>query len=356
MAKQWTSEQLANARIIAQVGQQLGASPRDILIGIMTAWQESNLRNLAYGDRDSVGLFQQRSAWAPLNTRMNARESAKMFFTGGQQGQRGLFAFKDRDRMSLTQAAQKVQVSAFPDAYAKWEGRSREMLKLLGTDLGPETGAPPPVAGDPQQSLPGLLGPPVEVPAGPAGLEAPGVPEGGPVGLGSFSALGLESADKQPDYSGTDVGGAGDVMEFLPPSGTGGFDEQFPKTGVVGGQRQRVADFAKTLLGIPYVWGGTNPDVGLDCSGFTQLVYKQLGIQLPRISAAQAQYGKRVDIGSLQIGDMVAWDNSSRNNGADHIAIYLGNGQIIEAPRPGLGIRIRSLGDDEGAWGVALNI
>jgi hypothetical protein len=333
------------------VGQELGASSRDILIGLMTAWQESQLRNLTYGDRDSVGLFQQRDAWAPLSTRMNPREAAKMFFLGGQQGQRGLFAFKNRDSMSLTQAAQKVQVSAFPNAYAKWESRSREMLKALGADpgVGMET---PAQTGDPQQALPGLLGTPVQVHTDALGVDAaapPGVDDG-PAGLGAMSAMGIESADEQPDMG--DGGGMG--MEFLPASGEGGFDEHFPKSGVVGGQRQRVADFAKTLLGTPYVWGGTSPD-GLDCSGFTQLVYKQLGINLPRVSAAQARYGKRVDIGGLQVGDMVAWDNSSRNNGADHIAIYLGDGQIIEAPRPGLGVRIRSLGKNEGAWGVSLN-
>src|SRR5258705_7643560 len=106
MAK-WTSEQLANARIIQSVGRSVGASDRDILIGIMAAWQESNLRNLSYGDRDSVGLFQQRNAWAPLSTRMNPTESAKMFFLGGQQGQRGLLSVKDRNSYGLSQARQK---------------------------------------------------------------------------------------------------------------------------------------------------------------------------------------------------------------------------------------------------------
>lgn len=335
-----------------QVGQSLGASPRDILIGIMAAWQESNLRNLAYGDRDSVGVFQQRNGWAPLSARMNVRESAKMFFTGGQQGQRGLLDFKNRDQLSLAQAAQKVQVSAFPDAYSKWEQTSRDMLGKLGADPNVPMDTPSQTA-DPEQALPGLLGTPVQVPTEALGVDSatPFQADDGPVGLGSFSAMGLESGDEQPKgpgYAGMDA------MQFLEQSGEGGFDEIFPKTGTVGGQRQRVVDIAKSFLGTPYVWGGTTTD-GVDCSGFTQLVYKQLGINLPRISAAQANYGKRTDIGALQVGDMVAWDNSSRNNGADHIAIYIGNGQIIEAPRPGLGVRIRSLGNDEGAWGVSLN-
>jgi cell wall-associated NlpC family hydrolase len=92
----------------------------------------------------------------------------------------------------------------------------------------------------------------------------------------------------------------------------------------------------------------------VDCSGFVQQVYKQFGIDLPRVSFQQAAAGKRIDLGKARAGDLVAWDNSSRNNGADHIAIYLGNGKIIEAPRPGIGVRIRKLGSDEGAWGVRI--
>lgn len=350
MAGQWTSEQLANARIIQQVGRSVGASDRDILIGIMAAWQESNLRNLSYGDRDSVGLFQQRTAWAPLSARMNPRESAKMFFLGGQQGQRGLLAFKDRDTWGLAQAAQKVQVSAYPDAYAKWEQRSKAMLAELGTASPETTGAV--TVQDPSTALPGTLGTPTEVPPTALGISAAGLPgdNSGPVGLGAMGAPGIESADMQPNLPSPDMG-----FDFLPPTGPGGFDETFPKSGVVGGTRQRVADFARTLLGTPYVWGGTNPDTGLDCSGFVQLALKQVGVNLPRISAAQARSGQRTDIGKLQVGDLVAWDNSSRNNGADHIAIYLGNGQIIEEPRPGLGVRIRTLDDSEGAWGVSLS-
>lgn len=351
MAK-WSSEQLANARIIQQVGQSLGASPRDILIAVMAAWQESNLRNLSYGDRDSVGLFQQRSGWAPLNVRMDPRQAATMFFTGGQQGQRGLLDFKNRDQYSLTQAAQKVQVSAFPDAYAKWEQTSRDMLAELGVSTGVQdpTGAAKPVG--PSETLPGLLGAPTQVNPTALGIDSAALEpdNSGPLGLGSMTALGVESADQQPDYGSTNIADL-----FLPQTGEGGFDQVFPKSGVVGGTRQRVVDFAKTLLGTPYVWGGTDPSKGLDCSGFVQLALKQVGVQLPRVSAQQAAYGQRTAIGSLQPGDLVAWDNSSRNNGADHIAIYIGNGQIIEEPRPGLAVRIRPLDSDEGAYGVSLS-
>ncbi len=98
---------------------------------------------------------------------------------------------------------------------------------------------------------------------------------------------------------------------------------------------------AKKYLGLPYVWGGTDPKVGLDCSGLVQLVYKNLGYDLPRVSADQARSGRPVaSMAEAQPGDLIAWDNSSRNNGVDHIAIYIGNGKMIEAPRTGLDVRI----------------
>lgn len=153
-----------------------------------------------------------------------------------------------------------------------------------------------------------------------------------------------------------------DEMAFLPSSTgeaggvAGSFEDLFPKGPIQGGARQRIADIAKTAIGIPYTWGGTDLKSGVDCSGFVQQVYAQMGIKLPRVSAAQARAGRRVGLGELQVGDLVGWDNSSRNSGADHIAIYIGNGQIIEAPRPGLSVRVRSLGKDEGdAWGVRLD-
>ena len=93
---------------------------------------------------------------------------------------------------------------------------------------------------------------------------------------------------------------------------------------------------AKEMEGLPYVWGGTDPEKGVDCSGLVQSTYAAFGIELPRLSADQARAGRPVaSMNDVRPGDLIAWDNSSRNNGADHIAIYIGNGQMIEAPRPG---------------------
>ena len=116
---------------------------------------------------------------------------------------------------------------------------------------------------------------------------------------------------------------------------------------------RKIVEAAEHYLGIPYKWGGSGPG-GVDCSGLVQLAYKAAGISIPRISFQQADAGTRVSQKALRPGDLVAWDNSSRNDGADHIAIYIGNGQIIEAPHPGAKVRIRRLGADEGAFFVRM--
>jgi TP901 family phage tail tape measure protein len=118
-----SEEQLLNANTIASVGSSMGASTRDIIISLMTAMQESGLRNLNYGDRDSVGLFQQRTSqgWGTIEQIMNPTYAATKFFEG-------LLNIPNRNAMSLTQAAQAVQRSAFPDAYAQWQSMAEAVV------------------------------------------------------------------------------------------------------------------------------------------------------------------------------------------------------------------------------------
>ena len=113
------------------------------------------------------------------------------------------------------------------------------------------------------------------------------------------------------------------------------------------GSADAVIATARQYVGMPYVWGGSSPaDGGMDCSGLVQYAYGQHGIDLPRVSADQARAGSPVaSMAEARPGDLVAWDNSGRNVGADHIAIYLGDGMILEAPRTGLDIRVISIED-----------
>lgn len=98
---------------------------------------------------------------------------------------------------------------------------------------------------------------------------------------------------------------------------------------------------AKKYLGVPYVWGGTDPKKGLDCSGLVQLVYKNLGINLPRVAGQQAAAGRPVDgMANARPGDLLVF-----NSPVSHIAIYIGGGKMIEAPRPGLAVRVSDVYD-----------
>lgn len=108
-----------------------------------------------------------------------------------------------------------------------------------------------------------------------------------------------------------------------------------------GATGDQVVAEARKMLGLPYVWGGTDPQRGVDCSGLVQTAYGELGIDLPRVSADQARAGTPVaSLADARPGDLLAWDNSSRNQGADHVAIYMGGGRMIEAARPGTLVRI----------------
>lgn len=130
-------EMRGNAAVIVQVGQELGVPDYGIVIALATAMQESTLRNLDWGDRDSVGLFQQRpsAGWGSAEQLTTPDYAARLFFGGHNNpnaGQtRGLLDISGWESMSLAQAAQAVQISAFPDAYATWEASAYAWLQEL---------------------------------------------------------------------------------------------------------------------------------------------------------------------------------------------------------------------------------
>ena len=158
------SEQLGNANAIAAAGQARGASQQAINTALMTSMQESQLRNLNYGDRDSLGLFQQRPSqgWGSPAQIQDPTYSSNKFYDG-------LDAVPGWQQMAPTQAAQAVQRSAYPNAYAKWQ----PMAEAL-TAGGAGTGAVPPPP--PGQAPPG--GTPDGQPP-PAGGQQPGGTTGG---------------------------------------------------------------------------------------------------------------------------------------------------------------------------------
>jgi LysM repeat protein len=129
-----TAEMSSNAKTIIAVGRSIGATDRALVVALATAMQESGLKNIPYGDRDSVGLFQQRPSkgWGSVKQILNATYATKAFFLGVGDDTPGLFDIRGWESMTVTRAAQSVQVSAFPNAYAQWETSARYWLDELG--------------------------------------------------------------------------------------------------------------------------------------------------------------------------------------------------------------------------------
>lgn len=101
--------------------------------------------------------------------------------------------------------------------------------------------------------------------------------------------------------------------------------------------RVSLVQYATQFVGNPYVWGGTSLTRGADCSGFTLSVFRNYGISLPHSSVAQANCGARISASEAQPGDLFFYGNGSRIN---HVAIYIGNGQVVHASSPKSGIKI----------------
>lgn len=104
--------------------------------------------------------------------------------------------------------------------------------------------------------------------------------------------------------------------------------------------RVELCQYAKEFLGNPYVWGGTSLTNGADCSGYVLSIYKKYGVSLPHSSRAQANCGTTIKLSEAQPGDLVFYGKGKTIN---HVAIYIGNGQVIHASSPKTGIRISNV-------------
>lgn len=104
--------------------------------------------------------------------------------------------------------------------------------------------------------------------------------------------------------------------------------------------RVDLCQYAKEFLGNPYVWGGTSLTKGADCSGYVLSIFKKYGISLPHSSVAQAGSGTTIQVSEAQPGDLIFYGNGRSIN---HVAIYIGGGQVIHASNPKTGIRISNV-------------
>ena len=113
------------------------------------------------------------------------------------------------------------------------------------------------------------------------------------------------------------------------------------------GFAQKLLGKAMQLIGVKYRFGGTNPETGLDCSGYVQYVYKSsVGVNLPRTAAEQARIGERVATSEVRPGDMVFFNTRGFNN--SHVGSYVGNGMFVHAPNSRSRVRFDSL--ESGYW------
>ncbi|MFD3721981.1 NlpC/P60 family protein [Streptomyces sp. NPDC058674] len=112
-----------------------------------------------------------------------------------------------------------------------------------------------------------------------------------------------------------------------------------------GSRAARAVAFAYGAIGKPYVWGATGPGA-FDCSGLTQAAWRSAGVSLPRTTYTQINTGQRVSRGQLAPGDLVFF-----YSGITHVGLYIGNGQMIHAPRPGSTVRVAPL--DSMPWAGA---
>ncbi|MFF4980910.1 C40 family peptidase [Streptomyces sp. NPDC001046] len=295
------AEQIPNAKTIQATGVAMNIPARGQIVALATALQESGLRNLTYGDRDSLGLFQQRPSqgWGTANEILDPVHASTKFYEA-------LEKVSGWQSLSITQAAQAVQRSGFPEAYAKWEP--------LATAL--------------QQAIEPLLS------------KADGTsPSPSPSGSDSTASAASSTA------GGCTAGGDGTDFGTIPP-GTVPTGYKIPADAPP--KVQTAIRWALGQLGTPYQWGGSctdshgsDPMGRCDCSSLMQQAYRAAGVTLTRTTYTQVKEGKPVSVDALRPGDLVFTEGTAKV--PEHVGMVVGQGLIVHAPRTGDVVRLTTL-------------
>ncbi|MBB0246772.1 hypothetical protein FNQ90_22290 [Streptomyces alkaliphilus] len=287
-------EQIPHARTIVATGIGLQVPRRGQIVALATAVQESRLRNLDHGDRDSLGLFQQRPSqgWGTPEQIRDPVHASERFY-------RALLDVPGWEHMSVTRAAQAVQRSAYPDEYAQWEPLATALQQVIA-----------------------------------AGFPAT-APDSSEEDVGGGGAL--------PGCDPVDDSGFGVIPEGAVPEGY-----RIPATA---DPRARTAiTWAMHQLGTMYQWGGSctaphgpDPMGRCDCSSLVQQSYAKAGVELTRTTYTQVNEGRAVSPSAMEPGDLIF--NRGTAARPEHVGMYLGEGLVIEAPRTGRPVRITPLAD-----------
>ncbi|WP_226358766.1 C40 family peptidase [Pseudonocardia sp. ICBG601] len=291
----WTGEQTENAATIVARIVERQLPRRAAVIAISTAIVESQLRNIAHGDRDSLGLYQQRPSqgWGPPARVLNPVAATDSFLDR-------LLELPGWATMPPGTAAQAVQRSAFPDRYAPQEAPAAALVEQL------------------------WVGPDHPVPAPDTAAQG-----GANVQLAS-------SVYACPDSGGAGLrpGGAGVVdATTLPPGFTAPTDPV----------ARAAVTYALAQLGKPYVWGGTGPD-GFDCSGLMLASWASAGVALPAGTVSQKHAGTPVRIADIAPGDLVFIPGSlGTSENPRHNGMYVGHGLIVNAYDTNRGVVLQPL-------------
>ncbi|MFE3907538.1 C40 family peptidase [Streptomyces sp. NPDC059153] len=291
------AEQVPNAQTIVASGISLDIPKKGQVIALATAMQESRLRNLNYGDRDSLGLFQQRPSqgWGSAQQIHDPVYASEQFY-------KALLKVDGWQQMTVTQAAQAVQKSGWPDAYAKWESLATALQAAIA------------------KTFPG------------AGADKDAQDQSKPSATGSTGCA--------PDKDGSSFGR---IPEGSVPKGY-----EIPKDAAP--KARKAIEWAMHQLGTLYQWGGSCTDShGLDpmgrcdCSSLMQQAYAHADVTLTRTTYTQVNDGKAVSPRQLQPGDLIFSRGTA--NRPEHVGMYMGEGLVIEAPRTSKPVRITPIKD-----------
>ncbi|MFG3026488.1 C40 family peptidase [Streptomyces sp. NPDC048254] len=293
------AEQIPNAATIVATGLSLDVPTKGQIIALATAMQESRLRNLNYGDRDSLGLFQQR----PSQGWGSAQQIRDPVYASAQFYQH-LLKVDGWQQMTVTQAAQAVQKSALPNAYAQWENLATALQAAIAKTF----------------------------------------PGGGNATDGKDADQTQQTASDTSGCTASEDGsGFGRIPEGSVPKGYKIPADTDPKA-------RKAIIWAMQQLGTLYQWGGSctnahgpDPMGRCDCSSLMQQAYAHAGVPLTRTTYTQVNEGKAVSPARLEPGDLIFSRGTASR--PEHVGMYMGEGLVIEAPRTTKPVRITPIKD-----------